>query len=47
MMHKALHPRDDRQRMCEEKKEKWGFASIEDSINESIRRLEDYNKKCK
>ena len=42
-MHKALHPRDDVDRLCvSRKKGGRGLASIEDSIDGSIQRLEDY-----
>ena len=42
-MHKALHPRDDVDRIyvLREEGEK-GLASIEDSVHASIQRLEDY-----
>ena len=44
--HKALHPRDDVDRLYVSRKE-WGggLASIEDSVDASIRRLEDYIEK--
>ena len=42
-MHKALHPRDDVDRLYVSRKEGgWGLASIEDSVDASIQRLEDY-----
>ena len=42
-MHKALHPRDDIDRLYVSRKEEGrGFASIEDSVDASIQRLEDY-----
>ena len=41
-MHKALHPRDDVDRLCFKKR---GLASIEDSIDTTIQRLEDYIQK--
>ena len=45
-MHKALHPRDDFDRLCVLKKEGGRrLASIEDSIDTSIR-LKDYLRKC-
>ena len=45
-MHKALHPRDDIDRFYVSKKEGGrGLASIEDSIDASIQRLEDYIQK--
>ena len=41
-MHKALHPRDDVDRLYVSRKEGGrGLASIEDSVDASIRRLED------
>ena len=45
-MHKPLHPRDDVDRLYVPRK--YGgrrFASIEDSVETSIQRLEDYLKK--
>ena len=45
-MHKALHPRDDRDRLYVSRKEGGrGFASIEDSVDTLIQRLEDYIEK--
>ena len=45
-MHKALHPRDDVDRLYISRKEGGrGLASIEDSIDTSIQRLEDYIQK--
>ena len=45
-MHKALHPRDDVDRLYVSRKEGGrGLASIEDSVNASIQRLEDYIEK--
>ena len=45
-MHKALHPRDDVDRLYVSRKEGGrGFASIENSVNASIQRLEDYLQK--
>ena len=42
-MHKALHPRDDVNRLYVSRKEGGrGLASIEDSIDASMQRLEDY-----
>ena len=43
IMHKALHPRDDVDRLYVWRKdgEIW-LASIEDSVDASIQRLEDY-----
>ena len=45
-MHKALHPRDDVDRLYVSRKEggRW-LASIEDTVDESIQRLEDYIEK--
>ena len=45
-MHKALHPRDDMDRLYVPRKEGGkGLASIEDSVVTSIQRLEDYIEK--
>ena len=45
-MHKALHPRDDVDRQYVSRKEGGrGLASIEDSVDASIQRLEDYIQK--
>ena len=45
-MHKALHPKDDVDRLYIPRKEGgWGLASIEDSIGTSIQRLKDYIEK--
>ena len=45
-MHKALHPRDDVDRLYVPRKEGGrGLASIEDSVDISIQRLEDYIEK--
>ena len=45
-MHKALHPRDDVDRLYVSRKEGGrGLISIEDSVDASIQRLEDYIKK--
>ena len=42
-MHKALHPRDDVERLYVSREEgERGFASIEDSVHASIQRFEDY-----
>ena len=47
-MHKALHPRDDVDRLYVSRKEGGrGLTSIEDSVNASIQRLEDYTEKHK
>ena len=45
-MHKALHPRDDVDRLYVSRKEGGrGLASIEDRVDASIQRLEDYIQK--
>ena len=45
-MHKALHPRDDGDRLYVSRKEGGrGLACIEDSVEASIQRLEDYAEK--
>ena len=45
-MHKALHPRDDVDRLYVPRKEGGrGLASIEDNVDTSIQRLEDYIEK--
>ena len=45
-MHKALHPRDDVDRLYVLRKEGGiGLAGIEDSVDSSIQRLKDYIKK--
>ena len=45
-MHKALHPRDDVDRLYVPRKEGGrGLTRIEDSVDESIQRLEDYIEK--
>ena len=45
-MHKALHPRDDIDRLYVSRKEGGrGLASIEDSVDASIQQLEDYIEK--
>ena len=47
-MYKALHPRGDIDRPYISRKEGGrGLDSIEDSVDTSIRRLEDYIKKSK
>ena len=43
-MHKALHPRDDRLYVSR-REGKIRLASIEDSVDTSIQRLEDYREK--
>ena len=45
MMQKALHPRDDVDRLYVSRKE-WGLASIDDNVDASIQWLEDYIQKC-
>ena len=48
MMHKSLHPREDIDRLYVSRKEGGrGLASIEDSVDASIQRLEDYIEKHK
>ena len=45
-MQKALHPRDDVDRLYVSRKEgRKGLASIEDSVDASIQRLKDYIQK--
>ena len=45
-MHKALHPRDNIDRLYVPRKDGGrGLASIEDSVDSSIQRLEDYIEK--
>ena len=45
-MHKALHPRDDVDRLYVSRKEGGtGFASIEDTVDASLKLLEDYIEK--
>ena len=45
-MHKALHPRDEVDRLYVSRKERGrGFASVEDSVDASIQRLEEYIEK--
>ena len=45
-MHKALHPRDDVDRLyVSRKEERRGRASIKDSVDASIQRLEDFTEK--
>ena len=46
-MHKALHPRDDVDKLYVARKEGGrGLTNIEDSLDVSIQRLEDYVEKC-
>ena len=48
LMQKALHPRDDGDRLYVSKKEAGrGLTRIEDSVDASIQRLEDYIKKTR
>ena len=44
-MQKALHPRDDVDRLYVSRKEGRGLPSIEDSVDASIKRLKDYIQK--
>ena len=44
-MHKALHPRDVDRLYISRKEGGRGLASIEDSVDASIQRLEDYIEK--
>ena len=45
-MHKTLHPRDDVDRLYVSRKEGGrGLAGIEDSVDASIQRIEDYIEK--
>ena len=45
-MHKALHPRNDADRLYVSRNEGGrGVASIEDSVDASIQQLEDYIEK--
>ena len=45
-MHKVLHPRDDVDRLYMSRKEgRRGLASNEDSVDASIKRVEDYIEK--
>ena len=45
-MHKVLHPRDDVDRLHVSRKEGGrGLARIEDTVDASIQRLEDYIEK--
>ena len=46
-IHKALHRRNDIDRFYVSRKEVRGFTSIEDSVDASIRELEDQKKKKK
>ena len=46
-MHKALHPRDDIDRLHMSRKKKGrGQTSIEDSVDALIQQLKEYIKKC-
>ena len=40
-MHKALHPRDEVNKLYVSRKERRGVACIEDRVDASIQRLED------
>ena len=45
-MHKALHPRDDIDRLCVSRKGGGrGLANIENNVDASIQRLEDFIEK--
>ena len=45
-MHKALHPRDDVDRLYVSRKERGrGHVSIEDNVDASIQKLDDYIEK--
>ena len=44
-MHKALHSRDNIDGLYVSRKEGWGLVNIDDCVDESIRRLENYIKK--
>ena len=45
-MHKALHPRNDVDIVCVSRRESGrGLASIEDNVDTSIQRLEDFIQK--
>ena len=47
VLHKALHPRDDVERLYVSRKEgERGLVSIKDSVDASIQKLEDYIQKC-
>ena len=46
-MHKALYPRDDVDRLYVSRKERIGLAFIQDSVDTSIQRLENYVKMCR
>ena len=46
-MHKALHPRNDRDRLYLPRKGGRGLTSIEDSVDALVRRLENSIKKYK
>ena len=45
-MHKTLHPRDDDDRLYVSRKGERELASIEDSVDASIQRLEGFIQKC-
>ena len=44
-MHEAVHPRDDVDRICVKRERERGLASIEESVDTSIQRLENYIEK--
>ena len=46
-MYKALHPRDDVDRLFVSRNGERGLVSIEDSVNTLIQRLEDYIEKAR
>ena len=47
-MHKALHPKDDVDRLYVLRKEgRKGLTSVEDNVDAWIKRLEDYIQKCR
>ena len=45
-LHKALFPRDNVDRQYASKKGGRGFTCIEDSVDASVQRLEDYIERC-
>ena len=47
MMPKALHQKDDRDRLYVSSKEGKGLASIEDCANATTKEYNEYTKKCK
>ena len=47
-MHKALHCREDVDRLCVSRKERGGgLTRIKDSVDASIQQLKDYIEKCR